>query len=129
VAVRAADVRAGGRRGRARPRGVRARLLPARAGPVPRDHGDEAVARHAQEPEAPEAEGAVPRDQHQALLQARHRAPGSAIRSEARLLTALGSHAGPEPVASSGLEPAGRSLARDERVGDVYLSAEEIATR
>src|SRR4029078_10003823 len=129
LAVRAADVRAGGRRGRPRPRGVRSGLLPARARPLSRDNGDEAVARHAQEPQAAQAERTVSRCEYQALLQARHRAPGSAIRSEAGQLTVMGD--GLEPVTGAGvhLGSAGAPVPRDERVGEVYLSAEEIATR
>ena len=38
-----------------RRRGVHARLLPPRAGPLHRDDGDEAVARDPQEPQAPQA--------------------------------------------------------------------------
>ncbi len=54
------DVRARARRGRPRGRGVLARLLPPRAGPLHRDHGDEAVARHPQEPQAAQAQAEVP---------------------------------------------------------------------
>src|SRR5262249_45153313 len=68
-----------------------------------------------QEPQGAQAQGAVPGRQHQALLQARHRAPGTAIRSEARLLTDLG--------------PTGPNIERDPRIGEVYLSAEQIAVR
>src|SRR5262249_32252199 len=74
-------------------------------GPLPRDHGDEAVARHTEEPQAAQAPAAVPRDQGQALLQARHRATGAAIPPRAGLLAA------------------------DPRVGDRYLSEAEIAQR
>ena len=49
----------------------------------------------------------------QALLQARHRAPGPAIQTRPRLLAALASAA----------------ASRRPRIGDVYLSAEEIAAR
>src|SRR4029078_12149849 len=83
--------------------------LPPRAGSLPRDHGDEAVTGHPEEPEAAQAARAVPRREDQALLQARHRAPGSEIRSEARVL--------------DGSE--GDQLG----VGEIYLSAEQIATR
>src|SRR5581483_11282292 len=77
-----------------------------RAGPVRRGHGDEAVARHPQEPEAAEAAAALPRRPGEALLQARPRAPGAAVRPRARRLV-LG----------------------DERIGEVYLGADEIAAR
>ena len=61
---------------------VHARLLPPRAGSLRRGDGDEAVARDTQEPEAARAARALPRRQGQALLPARHRAPGPAIRAE-----------------------------------------------
>src|SRR5689334_802325 len=113
VDVRADHLRPRSGRGRSHPRGIRARLLPSRAGSVPGDHGDEAVARHPQEPQAAQAPRAVSGREHQALLQARHRAPGSAIRSEARLLTPR------DPDTTVG----------DAAVGEVYLSAAQIATR
>src|SRR5437588_503931 len=106
LGVRAADVRARGGRGRARGGGVHARLLPARAGPLPRDHDDEAVARDSEEPQAAEVPGAVSGGPDQALLQARRRATGRAIPPRARLLTAP-----------------------DSPVGEVYLTAEDIAAR
>src|SRR5205814_80360 len=67
-------------------------------------HGDEAVTRHAQEPQAAKAARAIPRDPHQVVLQARHRAPGGAI-------------------------PARTGVVRSPRLGDVYLSREELQTR
>src|SRR5262249_34887691 len=87
VGVRAAHVRARGGRGGPRPRGVHAGLLPPRAGPVRRDHRHEAGAHDAEEPEAAKAPRAVPGRAHQALLQARHRAAGTAIPPRPRLLT------------------------------------------
>src|SRR5207248_4853310 len=106
LGLRANDLRARGGRGRTRRRGVHARLPPPRAGSLPRDHDDEAVARDAEEPQAAEGPRALPRRPHQALLQARRRATGAAIPPRARLLTA------PDPP-----------------VGEVYLSAEDIAAR
>src|SRR5262245_45081716 len=105
VGLRAADVRARARRRGAGYRGLQPRLLSPRAGPLPRSHRDEAIARDAQEPQAAQAQAAVPGDQDQAVLQARRRATGSAIPPRARLLV------------------------DDPRVGDRYLSAEEIAER
>src|SRR5204863_3553854 len=64
-----------------------------------------ADARDEEEPQAAEASRALSRHPDQALLQARHRAPGGAIPTRTRLLTS------------------------DSRVGEVYLSAEEIAVR
>src|SRR5215210_1183357 len=104
VGVRAAHVRARGGCGRPHRRGVHARLLPTRAGPLSRADGDEAVARDAQEPEAAEAARALPERQRQALLPARHRAPGPAIQTRPGVLT-------------------------DERVGEIYLPAEDIQAR
>src|SRR5436190_22663628 len=52
VAVRTADVRPRARRRRTHRRSLYAGLLPARAGPLPRGHRDEAVARHKEEPQA-----------------------------------------------------------------------------
>jgi hypoxanthine phosphoribosyltransferase len=105
VAVRAADVRAGGGRRRPHGRGVHARLLPARAGPLRRDHDDEAVARDAEEPQAAEAARPLPGRQRQALLQARRRAAGRAIQAPDRLII------------------------DDRRIGEVYLAADEIRAR
>src|SRR3954469_6694867 len=105
-AVRAANVRArGGRDGPHGP-GVHARLLSAGAGSLHRDHDDEAVARDAEEPQAAQAPRALPRGERQAVLQARHRAPGRAIQAADRLI-----------------EDA------DPRIGEIYLSAEEIEAR
>ncbi|MBV8479194.1 MAG: hypoxanthine phosphoribosyltransferase [Actinobacteria bacterium] len=103
MGVRAADLRPRGGRGRPRARGVHAGFLPARAGPLRRAHGDEAVARDAQEPQAAQAPRAVPRGEGEALLQAGPRTPGSA------------------------LPP--RSGVIDARIGEIYLSAEELAAR
>src|SRR5438270_13134936 len=52
VALRAAHVRLGTRRGWASDRSICTRLLPPRAGSLHRAHRHEAVARHAQEPQA-----------------------------------------------------------------------------
>src|SRR5207245_10126944 len=105
VEVRTANLyRRGGRRW-PRGRGVHARLLPTRAGPLSRGDGDEAVARHPQEPEASQAARALSGRPCQALLQARPRTPGPAIRPPPRLLSA------------------------DARIGAVYLSADEIGAR
>ena len=57
---------------------VHAGLLPSGAGPLHRGDGDEAVARDPKEPQAARAPAAVPGRQGQALLPARHRAPGPA---------------------------------------------------
>src|SRR6266540_6273985 len=105
LGLRAANVRARARRAWERARGLHPRLLPAGAGPVRRDHGHEAVARHAEEPEAQEAAAPLPGHQDQALLQARHRAPRPAI------------------------PPRARELAADPSVGDLYLSEEQILER
>src|SRR5712692_8448607 len=88
LGVRAAHLHARGGRGRTRGRGVHARLLPTRAGPLSRGDGDEAVARHPQEPEASQAARALSGRPHQALLQARPRTPGPAIRPRPRLVSA-----------------------------------------
>src|SRR5207248_11251535 len=104
--VRAADVRAGGGRRGPHDRGLHARLLPARAGPLRRDHDDEAVARDPEEPQAAEAPRPLSGRQRQALLQARRGAPGRAIQAPDRLIE----H-------------------EDPRIGDVYLSAEELQAR
>src|SRR5437763_11338857 len=104
LGVRAAHVRAGGGRGRSRARGLLARLLPPRPGPLHRDHGHEAVTRDAQEPEAAQAPCALPGREDQALLQARHREAGTEISARPRLLNTT-------------------------RLGEVYLTAEEIAAR
>ena len=104
VGVRADHVRAPAGRRRPRHARVHARLLPPRRGPVHRGDGDEAVARHPQEPQAPGAEAAVPARQRQALLPARSRAPRPAISAETRLID-------------------------DHAIGEIYLSAAEIATR
>ena len=69
-----------------RRRGVQARLLPPRAGSLPRVDGDEAVARDEKEPEAAQASAALPGHPDQALLQARHPAPGGAIQTRPRLV-------------------------------------------
>src|SRR5262245_35980911 len=107
VGVRAAQLPAPlGRRG-ARRGGVQARLLSPRAESLCRDHGDEAVARDAEEPQDPQGPGAVSGRQGQALLPARHRAPCPAIRPETRVV----------------------GSAEDAVVGDVYLAAGEIAAR
>src|ERR671923_298857 len=106
VGLRAEDVRARARRGGAGRGGLHPRLPPPRAGSLPRDHDDEAVARDAEEPQAEEAPRAVSERPDQALLQARRRATGPAIPPRARVLTA------PDPP-----------------VGEVYLSAEDIAAR
>src|SRR5262249_14934546 len=82
--------------------------LPPRAGSVPRGHDDEAVARHAEEPQAAEAAPALSGRPGQGLLQARHRAAGRAIQPRRRVDRAAGD---------------------DDRVGDVYLSAVQIASR
>src|SRR6266540_7211750 len=105
LGLRAANVRARARRAWERARGLHRRLIPAGAGPVRRDHGHEAVARHAEEPEAQEAAAPLPGHQDQALLQARHRAPRPAI------------------------PPRARELAADPSVGDLYLSEEQILER
>src|SRR5919198_4761406 len=105
LGIRAAYVRARAGRGGPGRRGLHPRLLPARAGPLPRGHDHEAVARHPKESEASEAAAAVSRRQGQAVLQTRHRAAGAEI------------------------QPGARVLAADPRVGDLYLSAEEIAAR
>src|ERR671933_670038 len=68
LAVRADDVRARGGRGRTHRRGFQARLLPARTGPLRRGHGDEAVARDTQEPQAAEVARALSRRSREALL-------------------------------------------------------------
>src|SRR5262249_27655103 len=103
--------------GRRRPRhrGVHPRLLPSRARPVPRGDGDEAVARDAQEPEAAQAPRAIPRRERQALLQARHRAPGPAIQTRPRLLATAAAAVPPPPP--------------DGKFGEVSLTADEIAAR
>src|SRR4051794_12216351 len=87
VGVRAAHVRARGERGRPRARGIHARLLSSGTGPLPRGHGDEAVARHAEEPQAPEAPPAVPRGEREALLQAGPRAARRAPEPRPRPVT------------------------------------------
>ena len=110
LAVRAAHVRARAGRGRPRRRGVHARLLPPRAGSLPRGDGDEAVARHPQEPQAAQAAGALSRG-------ARSSSSTSAT--------------------SSGSRPATGCARRAERAGctagdgsaSVYLGAAEIAAR
>src|SRR5436189_2811710 len=105
MGVRADDLRPRGGRGRRLLRGVQAGLLPPRAEPLRRGHGDEAVARHAQEPQAAEAARALSGRPRQTVLQARHRAPGGAIPARARV------------------------LGRGARLGEVYLSREELQTR
>src|SRR5690242_12300239 len=105
LGVRAANLRARARRERQRARSLHSRLLPPRAGALRRDHGDEAVPGHAQEPQAAQAARPPSRTSHQALLQARHRAAGAAI------------------------PPRARQLASDPRVGDLYLSQEEVLGR
>src|SRR5207253_4405539 len=107
LGLRAEDVRARGRRAGPRDRSVQTGLLPPRAGPLRRGDRDEAVARHAQEPQATQATRAVPGRPRQAVLQARHRAPGGEIPARAGIV-------------SSGPTPA---------LGEVYLSREELATR
>src|SRR5919197_1390868 len=103
--LRAADVRArAGRRG-PHDRGIHARLLPPRAGSLPRDHRDEPAARHAQEPQAAEAPGALSRRPDQALLQARHRAARAAI-----------------PIRPS-------VIAEDSPVGEVFLGEAQLRAR
>src|SRR5581483_9622408 len=106
VDVRAAHLRA--RAGRRRPgdRGIHARLLPPGAGPVPRGDGDEAVARDPQEPEAAEAAEALSGGEDQAVLRARLRADRGPLRAAQGELTPF-----------------------DDRIGDVYLDADELATR
>ncbi|TMK58757.1 MAG: hypothetical protein E6G60_15380, partial [Actinobacteria bacterium] len=105
LGVRAEDVRARAGRERTGRRGLQAGLLSAGAGPVRRGDRDEAVAGHAQEPQAAQASRAVSGREGQALLQARRRAPGRAIPPRARLLD------------------------RRHEVGDVYLSREELQLR
>src|SRR3954452_20320957 len=105
LAVRAHDFRPGGRRGRSDRGGVQARLLPARAGSLRRGDGDEAVARLAQEQQATEVARALPGGSRQALLQARHRTPDGAIPARTCV------------------------VGRGTRLGDVYLSHEELQTR
>ena len=80
LGLRAAYLRSRDGRGGTRHRGIHARLLPPRAGSLSRGHGDEAVARHAQEPQATQAARALSRGQREALLQARLRAPRRALR-------------------------------------------------
>src|SRR5262245_48349952 len=106
LGVRAALLRSRGGRGRARARGLHAGLLPPRAGHVSRGDSHEAVARHPQAPQDPQAPRAASRHQDQALHQARLRAPLAQIQTEPRLI---------EPV--------------DPRIGEVYLSQEEIRAR
>src|SRR5690242_2682370 len=105
LGLRADLVRARARRRRTHHAGIYARLLPPRRGSVHRGHGDEAVARDPQEPEAPRAQGAVPGHQRQALLPARSRAPRPAISTEARI------------------------VGTPDTVGEVVISAAEIAAR
>src|SRR4029450_11824000 len=105
LGVRAAHVRARGRRRRPRDRGLHARLLPPRAEPLPRDHGDEAAAGDAEEPQAAQAARPLSRGAREALLQARHRAAGPALPP------------GPSVIGSA------------PRVGEVFLSAEELRSR
>src|SRR4029453_2783533 len=106
LGVRTPLLRPRGGRARTRARGLHAGLLSPRAGHVSRGDGDEAVARHPQAPEEPQAPRAKPRHQDQALHQARLRAPLSQIQTEPRLI---------EPP--------------DPRIGEVYLSQREIRTR
>src|SRR5436309_3858688 len=117
LGLRAAHVRARAGRGRTSGRGVHARLLPARAGALRRGNGDEAVARDAEEPQAAQAARALPGGQDQAFLQARHPETRRALPARSRLLMA---------TAAAAREPAG---ARDPRVGEVYLTADQIAAR
>src|SRR5262249_60199474 len=83
--------------------------LPPGAGPVPGGDGDEAVARHPEEPQATEVARAVPRGEDQALLRARLRAPGRPLRAAEGLLSKL--------------------VELDERIGEVFLDAVEIGAR
>ena len=73
----------------------------------------------AQEPQAAQGPGPLSGRQRQALLQARHRAPGPAIRTEPRLLA-------DEPP---GNESPGELFADPERSGEVYLASDEIGAR
>ena len=111
VDVRAAHVRARARRGRPRRRGVHARLLPPGAGPVPRGHGDEAVARDAQEPQAAQAPASS--------------TPTSGS-SSSTSATSSGSRSG---TASKSPRSATAPELDDARIGEVYLDAGEIAAR
>src|SRR5204863_3772219 len=87
VDVRATHLRARARRRRAGRGGVHARLLPPGAGPLPRGHRDEAVARDPQEPEAAQAEAPLPRRADQALLRAGLHADRGAVRPRESRLT------------------------------------------
>src|SRR5947199_5035465 len=105
LGVRADDLRPRRGRGGTRRRGLQAGLLPPRAGSVRGGDGDEAVARHAEEPQTAKAARALPGGPRQAVLQARHRAPGGAIPARARVVAAR------------------------PQLGDVYLTREELQTR
>src|SRR5215470_4336997 len=107
VGVRAPHVRARGGRRRPRRPGLHPGFLPAGAEPLPRDHGDEAAARDPQEPQAAEVARALPRGAREALLQARHRAAGPALPARPGLI----------------------AVDVDSRVGDVFLTAEELQSR
>src|SRR6185437_2706874 len=109
VAVRADDVRARARRGGPCHGGVLAGLLPPGSGSLPRGDSDEAVARHAQEPQVAEAPAALPRDSHQAVLRTRLHAARRAVRA-------------PEGILS-------RAATHDDRIGEVFLDSEEIGAR
>ena len=102
LGLRAAHVRARAGRGRPRDRGVHARLLPPGAGSLPRGDGDEAVARHAQEPQAAQAPRALSGRQVKLFYE----------RDFERLARATACGRPPE---------LGRSSS-DERIGEVYLS-------
>src|SRR5919201_3950852 len=106
VAVRAALVRARDRRRGPSDRGVHTGLLPPGARSLPRGDSDGAVPRHAQEPEDSEAPGEVSGHQDQALHPTRLRSPRPEIQTEPRLI---------EPL--------------DPRIGEIYLSREEIQGR
>src|SRR5687767_10257396 len=86
VGLRAADVRARTRPGRPRHERLHTRLLPPGAGSLRRGHGDAAVARDAQEPEAPRGAPALSRREGEALLPPRHRAARTAVPVEAGVL-------------------------------------------
>src|SRR5207302_33718 len=123
LGIRAADVRARGGRKRARDRGVHARLLPPGATPLRRDHRDETVARHPQEPQAAEAARAVPRRPDQALLPARPRAPRPAFPPRPRQLSArMGGHQQIRVLKDLDLDVRGRDVLIVEDVVDTGLT-------
>src|SRR6478735_2316076 len=112
VGIRAPLLRASTRRRGTRHERVHARLLPARPESLHRGHGDEAVARDPQEPQAARGPAAVSGRQGEALLPARHRASRAAVQAADRLVT-----------------QAERLRAEGHPIGDIYLDRDEIARR